>query len=116
MFAIAGIIFGRLLPADRSGTILGLPNRWFIAIAGSAFCVFVEAACLNSVGALTWDWAWWNARAPWLILLFGYLHFFVVAFWVHDMPSIARKTATVGAIYALDAVALVTFGAVLGWI
>jgi len=115
MFAVAGIVVAKLLPRDRSLRILGLPNRFFIAVAASVFCVVVELF-LNAVNALTWDYSWWNARAPWLIIVFGYLHFFVVAFWVHDMPSVRRKAATVGGIFAADAVALALFAGVLDWI
>ncbi|MCK7483808.1 MAG: hypothetical protein M0C28_47555 [Candidatus Moduliflexus flocculans] len=57
---------------------------------GRIFCVFVEVL-LNGVGALTWDYAWWSRSAPWLIFLFGYLTFFVVAFWVHDMKTLKGK-------------------------
>jgi hypothetical protein len=115
MFALAGIVFAKMLPADPRLRILGVPNRWFLALAMSVFCVVVEIF-LNRVGALTWDYRWWNARAPWLIVPFGYLHFFVVAAWVHDMRSVRSKAATVGAIYTLDALALVLFAGALGWI
>jgi uncharacterized membrane protein len=115
MFSIAGIVMYKALPEDKSMRIMGIPNRWFIAISGSIFCVVVELF-LNAVGALTWDWAWWNARAPWLIFLFGYMPFFVVAFWVHDMKTMRRRVATVGTIYAFDAACIVIFGVILGWI
>jgi hypothetical protein len=115
MFAVAGIGFGKMLPPDPKMKILGIPNRLFIAAAGSAFCVIVEI-WLNSINALTWDYAWWNARAPWLIFLFGYLHFFLVSFWVHDMKTIRAKATTVGIIYAVNLVALLVFGVILGWI
>lgn len=115
MFAVAGIVFAKLLPADRSLKILGVPNRWFLALAMAVFCVVVELF-LNAVGALTWDYRWWNARAPWLIVVFGYLHFYVVAFWVHDMRKVRSKAVAVGAIYAFDAVALILFAGVLEWI
>jgi hypothetical protein len=115
MFAIAGIVVAKTLPTDRGLKILGIPNRLFIAVAASVFCVAVEIF-LNAVDALTWDYAWWNARAPWLIIVFGYLHFFVVAFWVHDMARIRSKLITVGAIYAVDLVALLTFAGALEWI
>jgi hypothetical protein len=115
MFAIAGIAVAKLLPADPRLRILGLPNRLFVAMAASAFCVVVEL-WLNAVGQLTWDWWWWSARMPWLIFLFGYLTFFVVAFWVHDMPTVRQKARTVGALYALDGALLVVFGGWLGWI
>ena len=115
MFAVAGVVFSKLLPVDRSLRVLGVPNRLFIAVAGSAFCVFVEVF-LNGAGALTWDWAWWNRGAPWLIFLFGYLHFFLVAFWVHGMRSRRRQLATLGVIYGVDALCLVVFAGILGWI
>ncbi len=114
MFAIAGIVTAKLLPPDPSLRILGVPNRLFCAVATSVFCVIVEI-WLNSVGALTWDWAWWNARMPLLIVIFGYLTFFVVGFWVHDMKTVRQKVRTVGAIFAFDAVCLAVFGG-LGWI
>jgi hypothetical protein len=115
MFAIAGIAFSKMLPDDKRLKILGVPNRWFFAICNAAFCVLVEIL-LNRVGALTWDYAWWNARAPWLIFLFGYLYFFLVSFWVFDMESVKKKTITVGAIFAVDVACLAVFGAALGWI
>ena len=115
MFAIAGVVMSKILPDDRAARILGLPNRWTIAIGGSIFCVVVELL-LNAVGALTWDYAWWNVRAPWLIFLIGYLPFFLVAFWVHDMATRRQQATTVGAIVAFDAACLLIFGALLGWI
>jgi hypothetical protein len=115
MFAIAGIVFAKQLPRDPSTRVLGLPNRLFAAIAGSLFCVLVEC-WLNAVGALTWEYAWWNLRAPWLIFLVGYLPFFLVSFWVYDMKSVRKQAAVVGAIGAVDVVCLAIFGGVLGWI
>jgi hypothetical protein len=115
MFAIAGVVFAKALPRSRELRILGVPNRWLLAVVWSVFCVVVEI-WLNSVGALTWDYSWWNAEAPWLIVPIGYLHFFVAAFLVHDMVRLRSKVVTVGTIYAVDAVALLVFGGVLGWI
>jgi len=115
MFAIAGITFSKMLPPDRRARILGIPNRVFLAVAGAAFCVFVEVL-LNAVGALTWDYPWWSAGAPWLIFVFGYLTFFLISFWVFDLPILRQKLTVVGVIFAVDIVALVIFGAVLRWI
>jgi len=115
MFAIAGVTFAKTIPADKNLKILQIPNRLFFAIAGSVFCVIVEVL-LNRVGALTWDYAWWNAGAPWLIFLVGYLPFFLVSFWVFDMPRLRQKLITVGSILGFDLVCLVIFGAMLGWI
>jgi hypothetical protein len=115
MFAIMGVVVAKTLPADRARTILGVPNRWFMAIVASLLSVGIEMV-LNAVGALTWDYWWWNVRTPWLIVIFGYLTFFVVAFWVHDMPTIRQKGIAVAAILGFDVACLVLFIGVLGWI
>lgn len=115
MFAIAGIVFAKMLPPDKKLKILGIPNRLFFAIAGAIFCVFVEVL-LNSVGALTWDYSWWNAGAPWLIFLFGYFYFFFVSFWVYDMTSTKKQAITVSIILGFDIFCLILFGAILKWI
>jgi len=115
MFAVSGIIWAKMLPPDRKTKILGLPNRAFIAVAGAVFCVFVEVL-LNIVGALTWEYPWWSRSAPWLIFVFGYLTFFVVAFWVHDIKTMRGKLAVVGTIWAIVIACLVLFIPILHWI
>lgn len=115
MFAVAGIAFAKMLPADRTAKILGVPNRLFFAVTNSIFCVFVEIL-LNAAGALTWDYRWWNAGAPWLIFLLGYLPFFLVSFWVFDMESVRKKAVVTGAILGFDVACLLVFGAGLRWI
>ncbi len=115
MFAIAGIAFTKMLPTDRHLKILGIPNRLLFAVVGSIFCVIVELL-LNGAGALTWEYPWWNVGAPWLIFLIGYLPFFLVAFWVFDMPTIRQKAITVGAILGFDLICLILFVGILKWI
>jgi hypothetical protein len=115
MFAIAGITFGKMLPADWKLKILGIPNRLLFAIIGAAFCVFVEIL-LNSVGALTWEYPWWSAGVPWLIFLIGYLTFFLVSFWVHDLKTVRSKAIAVGALLSVDILAIIVFGVILNWL
>jgi len=115
MFAFMGLFAAKLLPRDRDLKILGVPNRWFIGISCSIFCVIIEMF-LNAADALTWDYWWWNVRSPLPIFFFGYLHFYMVAYWVHDMPTVRRKAVVVGSIFAFNALCLVVFGPVLGWI
>ena len=115
MFAVSGIIWSKMLLPDKKAKILGIPNRWFIAIAGAIFCVFIECV-LNAAGALTWDYPWWNLGAPWLIFLFGYLTFFAVTFWVYDMPKFKQKLSVLGVIYGVDILALILFAGILHWI
>jgi hypothetical protein len=115
MFAVAGVVFVKFLPDDRKRKVLGIDNRLFMAATTSAFCVLVEV-WLNSVGALTWDYPWWGLRAPWLIWLLGYMPFFLVAFWVYDMPSLRRKASITLSILGFDALCLLLFGGILRWI
>jgi len=115
MFAIMGIATAKMLPQDKSMKILGLPNRAVFAVMNAVLAVIVELF-LNAAGALTWEYPWWNVRAPWLIFLLGYLPFFVVSFWVHDMKTVKQKALTVGAIYAFDAACLILFAGILKWI
>ena len=115
MFAVAGIIWSKMLHPNKDAKYLGLPNRWAVAIIGSIFCVFVEYL-LNAANALTWDYAWWSPSMPFLIFIFGYLWFFVFAFWVYDMKTLRQKLITVGTIWAVDIVALIVFAGFLKWI
>ncbi|MFX1377974.1 MAG: hypothetical protein ACFFA4_02685 [Promethearchaeota archaeon] len=100
MFSIAGIVFAKFLPEDRNKKILGLSNRWAMAIGFALFCVIVEIF-LNIGNYLIWVYPWWNWYNPILIFLFGYFHFFVGAFYVHDLPERKSKLKFVGIIYAI---------------
>jgi hypothetical protein len=115
MFAIMGVFACKMLPKDKSLKIFGIPNRFFFAVLNSILAVGIEV-CLNLAHALTWDYPWWNLKAPWLIFLIGYLPFFLVCFWVHDMKSVRNKVITVGVILGFDVVCLVVFAGVLGWV
>ncbi len=114
MFSIAGIVWSKMLLDDKNAKILGINNRWFIIIAGSVFSVIVEYF-LNAANMLTWDYSWWNANNPWLIVPFGYMTFFIVAFWVYDMKSIKKQLMTVGSIFSIVLLSLIIFGT-LAWI
>ena len=115
MFAIMGLFAMRTLPADSKWRIAGLNNRWVLAGANSVLCVLVEV-WLNHIGALTWEWPAWGAHAPWLIWLIGYMPFFVVGYWVHDMGSVKRQARVVACLATFVAVCLGVFAGVLGWI
>jgi hypothetical protein len=114
-FAINGVILAKLLPADRSARILGLPNRWAIAVGLSLVSVGVELL-LHADGVFHWHYWWWNVASFPVIVVFGYLTFYVVAFWVHDMPTRARQLRVVGALGGIDLAAGLVFGPLLGWI
>jgi hypothetical protein len=113
MFAIAGIVFVKLLPEDKNQKILGLPNRWALAIGFTLFSVFVEIL-LNRGGYLIWEYPWWNWYNPILIFLIGYFPFFVGAFYVYDLPERKDKIKVVLIIYAIAFGLLAIFGPILG--
>jgi hypothetical protein len=114
-FAINGVVFAKLLPADRTAKILGLPNRWALSIALSLVSVGVELL-LHADGVFHWYYSWWNVASFPVIVVFGYLTFYVVSFTVHDMPGLARKLRVVGALAGVDLIAGLVFGPLLGWI
>jgi hypothetical protein len=116
MFAIAGIVFYYMCPEDRAERILGLPARWFWAIAFSAFCVLVECA-LNAGGLLVWEYPFWNRSLAgiWLIFVFGYFEFFAAINLVLAMRNARRRVTVIAIIYAVPVVMNVFGFAVMGW-
>jgi len=115
MFAITGIVATLALPIDRNQKILGINNRLFLACCFAATSVLIEIL-LNAIGALTWEWSFWNAQSPLLIFIFGYLTFYLVCYWVYDMPSRKQQLLTLTTIYSINIIGLATFGWGLGWL
>ena len=115
MFAVSGVVYVKLLPADRDMRILGLPNRLFYGLSLSILAVFVEVL-LHEAGVFHWEYWWWNVPFVPPIVLFGYLWFFLVSAYVYDMGDVRRQARFVGAMAAIVAVALVVFGLLLEWI
>jgi hypothetical protein len=112
---LAGLAFSKLLPADRSARILGVPNRWALSIALSLVSVGVELL-LHADGVFHWYYWWWNVATFPVIVIFGYLTFYVVAFTVYDMPRRARQIQVVGLLAGVNLTAGLVFGPLLGWI
>jgi hypothetical protein len=114
-FAINGVIFAKLLLPDPEDRILGIPNRWALSIGLSLVSVGVELL-LHADGVFHWYYWWWNVATFPVIVVFGYLTFYVVAFKVHDLRSRKRQIEVVSSLAALDLVAGLVFGPLLGWI
>ncbi|MBN2160713.1 MAG: hypothetical protein JW807_15090 [Spirochaetes bacterium] len=102
MFTLAGIIFYHSLLPDKRTRILGLPNRWFLAILFSAFCVFVECV-LNYGGHLVWEYPWWyrSFAGIWLIFVFGYFIFFAAINVMLSLKTTKARLIFIGAIYTI---------------
>jgi hypothetical protein len=100
MFSIAGIVFVKFLPEDKSKKLLGIPNRWAMAIGFTLFSVIVEIL-LNWGNYLIWEYVFWNWYNPILIFFLGYFYFYVGTFYVYDLRKTKNKVIVVVTIYAI---------------
>jgi hypothetical protein len=114
-FALGGIVFAKLLPADRAKRILGMPNRLAIALSLSVVSVLVELF-LHETGSFHWDYWWWNTPFVPLILVFGYLWFYLYAAWVFDAPDQRARWRRLGGLAAINVAMALVFGVGLGWL
>ena len=115
MFAVAGIVFVKMLPPDPRMRILGVPNRLVLALGFSCFCVFVEIL-LHGTGFFHWEYWWWNVPFVPLIVIFGYLTFFLAAAYVYDLRDTRRQVTVVGALATVVGAMILLFGPILEWI
>jgi hypothetical protein len=111
MFAVAGLVLSKLLPADPKLKILGIPNRMLFALGNAAFFAIFEIF-LAKTPAFAWVYPWWGALP---VFIFVYIPFFLAAFYAYDWKP-QRQVQFVGGFFALDAVMLVVFAGVLKWI
>jgi hypothetical protein len=115
MFAVAGVVFAKMLPQDPRMRILGVPNRLALALGFSCFCVFVEIL-LHATGYFHWEYWWWNVPFVPLIVVFGYLTFFLTAAYVFDLRDTGRQLRIVGGLATLVGAMVLAFGPILEWI
>jgi hypothetical protein len=115
LFAVSGIVFVKQLPPDPRMRILGVPNRLALALAFSCFCVFVEVL-LHGTGYFHWEYWWWSEKFPLLIVIFGYLTFFMTSAYVYDLRDTRRQARVVAAMATVVGSMLLLFGPILDWI
>jgi hypothetical protein len=115
MFALAGIVYVKLLPADRGMRILGMPNRLAVALGLSIVSVAVELF-LHASGTFHWHYWWWNTPFVPLIVVLGYLWFYLYAAWVYDAPSPRKRWTRIGGLATIDVVMGLVFGVGFGWL
>jgi hypothetical protein len=111
MFSIAGLAMAKLLPADPGLRILGAPNRWAFAVANAALFAVIELFLVRTP-IFVWVYPWWGAL-PVFLTVYG--PFFLAAFLCHDARP-RTQVRFIGSVFAVDAVMLVLFAGVLGWI
>lgn len=115
MFILSGIVYAKLLPADRSVRILGMPNRLAVALGLSVVSVAVELF-LHASGTFHWHYWWWNTPFVPLIVIFGYLWFYLYAAWVYDAPTPRARVIRLGGLATIDLVLGLVFGVGFGWL
>jgi hypothetical protein len=107
MFALAGIVYAKLLP-ERGG-------RFVLALGLSIVSVAVEVF-LHAAGVFHWHYWWWNVASLPVIVVFGYLWFYLYAAWVYDAPTPRGRWTRIGALAAIDVAMGAVFGVGLGWL
>jgi len=111
MFAIAGLVLSKLLPADPKLKILGIPNRLLFAIGNAALFSVIEIFLVKTP-AFAWVYPWWGAFPVFITV---YIPFFLAAFYCYDWTP-KKQVAFIGTLFAIDAVALILFAGLLKWI
>jgi len=102
MFLILGIIFYNSLSPKQDKKILGLNEKWALAIGYTVLCVFIECV-LNKANLLIWEYTLWNRTfvGIWLILIVGYFSFFAGAIFVITRKTMKQKIISLGVIYGV---------------
>lgn len=111
MFAVAGLIFSKILPEDPKKKILGINNRVFFALANAAFFSIFEIF-LASTPAFHWVYPWWGAFPVFVTV---YIPFFLASNLAYDWPA-RRQKVFIGGLFGLDALMLIVFVGILKWI
>lgn len=111
MFSISGLMLSKLLPADPTMKILGINNRLLFAVANAAFFSIVEIFLVKTPTFL-WVYPWWGAFPVFITV---YVPFFLAAFYAYDWQP-KTQTLFIGSLFGINAVSLVVFAGVLGWI
>lgn len=111
MFAVAGLIMAKFLPADPKMKILGINNRVFFAVANAAFFSIFEIF-LAKTPAFHWVYPWWGALPVFITV---YIPFFLAAFFCHDWKPQTQKKFLAW-VWGVDVAVLVVFAGILHWI
>lgn len=111
MFAVAGLVMSKLLPADKNLKLLGINNRLLFAIGNAAFFSIIEIF-LAQTPAFVWVYPWWGAFPVFVTV---YIPFFLAAFYCYDWPP-KTQAAFIGVVAGLDVLMMAVFAGWLGWI
>jgi hypothetical protein len=111
MFSIAGIIASKALPDDPSQRFLGVNARVLVVVGYAALFSILEIP-LEMSPHFAWVYPWWGAFPVFVTV---YIPFFAAAVLAYDLPR-SRQHQFIGGLFTFDAVLLLVFGPMLGWI
>jgi hypothetical protein len=111
MFAVAGLIFSKVLPDDPKMKILGINNRVFFALGNAAFFSIFEIF-LARTPAFHWVYEWWGAFP---VFITTYIPFFLAANFAYDWEP-KRQKLFIGTLFGINAAMLIIFAGILKWI
>ncbi|KAJ5077850.1 hypothetical protein M0811_05540 [Anaeramoeba ignava] len=99
-FLLIGIFFLKFSRYVEIPSIIVL--SFFFSCIAVGFELF-----LNYTGLLLWTYKYWNFYFPFLIIFFGYFHFFYAAIWVFQRQSRLPQFIAVGLIYLINFVVMI---------
>ncbi|HNY21765.1 MAG TPA: hypothetical protein PKO22_06400 [Treponemataceae bacterium] len=111
MFAVAGVIFSKLLPADPKMKILGINNRIVMAIVNAAFFSIMEIF-LAKTPCFHWVYNWWGSIPVFVTV---YIPFFLMSNFAYDWKPKTQRVV-IGSLIGFDVCAMIVFAGLLKWI
>lgn len=111
MFSIAGLAVCKMMPKDPRQKMFGINNRLVFTIANAAGASILEIFLVQTP-TFVWVHQWWGAFPVFVTV---YIPFFAAACYGHDWQPRTQKLF-IGSLFAINAIALIIFGAVLKWI
>jgi hypothetical protein len=114
LFALLGLIYATTVGGNRAARVLGVPIRWFWAVAYTVVCVAAEVV-LNLGGQLVWEYPFWNRTFAgiWLVATAGYFAFFLVTKFAMERKTLRGKVFVPACLFA-TAIALNVVAAAVG--
>jgi hypothetical protein len=111
MFAVAGLVMSKVLPADKNKKILGIKNRYVFAVLNAGLFSLIEIF-LATTNAFHWVYPWWGAL---LVFLTVYIPFYLAAFLCYDM-KVRNQKIFITSLALINIIMLIVFGGILKWI
>lgn len=111
MFAVSGIIVSKVLPEDPKTKVLGINCRIFYALAFALLYSIIEIFLVQTP-TFVWVYKWWGAIPVFITV---YIPFFLAATYSYYWKRKTQKQFILS-LLAINAVSLIVFGGILGWI